>query len=106
MLAEHTRSHMITQSPPFTTLAGAKYLSLTTFRKSGDPATTPVWFAEKDGRLYIFTFPGAGKVKRIRHTAQVRIAPCTMNGKVTGPVSDAKAHIVTDEPEKKLADAT
>jgi PPOX class probable F420-dependent enzyme len=97
---------MITQSPTFTTLAGAKYLSLTTFRKSGDPVTTPVWFAEKDGKLYLFTFPGAGKLKRIRHTARVTIAPCTLNGKVTSPVSEARIRIVTDEPEKKLADAT
>ncbi len=97
---------MITQSTPFAALAGAKYLSLTTFRKSGEPVTTPVWFAQKAGKLYIFTFPGAGKVKRIRHTARVRIAPCTFNGKVTGPVCEARARIVTDEQEKALADAT
>lgn len=96
---------MITQATPFPTLAGAKHLSLTTFRKSGKPVTTPVWFAEKDGKLYIFTFPSAGKLKRIRHTARVRIAPCTFNGKVTGPVSEASARIVTEEQEKALADA-
>ncbi|HEY7124734.1 MAG TPA: PPOX class F420-dependent oxidoreductase [Ktedonobacterales bacterium] len=95
---------MITQSPPFTALAGAKYLSLTTFRKSGDPVTTPVWFAEKDGKLYVFTFPGAGKVKRIRHTARVRLAPCTVNGKATGPVSEARACIISEQEGKKLAD--
>ncbi len=97
---------MITQSAPFTALAGAKYLSLTTFRKSGDPVTTPVWFAEKEGKLYVFTFPGAGKAKRIRHTARVRVAPCTVNGKATGTVSEARARIITEEQEKKLADAT
>lgn len=97
---------MITQSPPFTALAGAKYISLTTFRKSGDPVATPVWFAEKDGKLYVFTFPGAGKLKRIRHTTRVTVAPCTINGKVTGPVSEARARIITDAPEKKLADTT
>ena len=97
---------MLTQSSPFTALSGAKYLSLTTFRKSGDPVTTPVWFAEKDGKLYIFTFPSAGKVKRIRHTARVRIAPCTINGKATGPESEARARIVAEEEEKRLADGT
>jgi PPOX class probable F420-dependent enzyme len=97
---------MITQSSPFTALAGAKYLSLTTFRKSGEPVTTPVWFAEKDNKLYVFTFPGAGKVKRIRHTARVRIAPSTVNGKATGPEREASARIVAEEEEKALADTT
>ncbi len=27
-----------------------KYLSLTTYRRDGSPVSTPVWFAEDDGR--------------------------------------------------------
>ncbi len=78
-------------------LEGQKYISLTTFRKNGVPVRTPVWFAEADGKLYIFTNPNAGKVKRLRNNPNVRIAPCTMRGKVTGPELAAKARILSRE---------
>lgn len=94
------------QSLAFTELRRARYMSLTTFRKNGDPVATPVWFAEDTGILYLFTFPGAGKVKRIRHTGRVTVAPCTLNGKVTGPTIEAQARILTDEPAKAHADQT
>ncbi|HVO62299.1 MAG TPA: PPOX class F420-dependent oxidoreductase [Terriglobales bacterium] len=77
-----------------TQLAGQKYLSLTTFRKTGVPVSTPVWFAEDDGKLYLFTNPKSGKVKRIRNNPRVRIAPCTMRGRVTGPEFEAVARII------------
>ena len=94
------------QSPAFTELRRATYMSLTTFRKNGDPVATPVWFAEDTGILYLFTFPSAGKLKRIRHTARVTVAPCTLNGKVTGPTIEAQARILIDEPAKARADQT
>ena len=68
-----------------TEFQGQKYLSLTSFRKSGVPVRTPVWFAEAEGKLYLFTNPKSGKAKRIRNNPRVLIAPCTMRGKVTGP---------------------
>src|SRR5215831_14260103 len=97
---------MSIQSPAFTELRRANYMSLTTFRKSGEPVATAVWFAEDDSILYLFTFPSAGKLKRIRHTARVTVAPCTLNGKVTGPTIEAQARILTDEQAKAHADLT
>lgn len=94
------------QAQAFTDLRRASYISLTTFRKSGEPVATPVWFAEEAGILYLFTFPSAGKLKRIRHTARVTVAPCTLNGKVTGPAVEARARILTDEPAMAHADQT
>ena len=76
-------------------LAGQKYLSLATFRKTGVPVRTPVWFAEDTDKLYLFTDPKSGKVKRLRNSAQVRIAPCTMRGRITGPEFAAKARILS-----------
>lgn len=61
-----------------------KYISLTTFRKSGVPVKTPVWFTELDGKLYVMTRNDSGKYKRIRNNAGVTIAACTVRGKVTG----------------------
>jgi PPOX class probable F420-dependent enzyme len=97
---------MQTQIVDFTALRGANYINLTTFRKTGDPVSTPVWFAEDAGTLYLFTFPSAGKLKRIRHTPRVTVAPCTLGGKVTGPAIEGKARILIEEQENTHADQT
>jgi len=76
---------------------GQKYISLATFRKSGVPVHTPVWFAEDNGKLYIFTNPKSGKVKRMRNNPAVRIAPSTIRGKITGPEFSARAHFLPIE---------
>ncbi|HYL14667.1 MAG TPA: PPOX class F420-dependent oxidoreductase [Terriglobales bacterium] len=78
-------------------LQNQKYISLTTFRKTGVPVRTPVWFAEEEGKLYIFTNPKSGKVKRIRNNPHVRIAPSTLRGRVTGPEFPAMARILPRE---------
>ena len=74
-----------------------KYLSLTTFRKNGAGVQTPVWFGEENGKIYIMTRSDSGKYKRLRNNPQVRIAPCTVRGKVTGPDFAATARILPTE---------
>lgn len=74
-----------------------KYISLTTFRKTGAAVKTPLWFAELDGKLYVQTRNDSGKYKRIRNNPQVTVAPCTMSGKVTGPEFAGKARILPPE---------
>jgi PPOX class probable F420-dependent enzyme len=76
---------------------GQNYLVLTTFRKTGAPIQTAVWFAEQDGKLYVMTRSDSGKYKRIRNSAQVKIAPSTIRGKVTGPEFAATARILPPE---------
>jgi PPOX class probable F420-dependent enzyme len=80
-------------------IQGQKYIQLTTFRKNGSAVPTPVWFAEdKDnGKLYLKTRADSGKTKRIRNNPQVRVAPCTIRGKVTGPEFSASARILPPE---------
>ena len=73
---------------------GQKYVSLTTFRKNGAGIATPVWFGEETNRLYVMTRSDMGKTKRIRSNPQVRVAPCTIRGKVTGPEFAAVARIL------------
>ncbi len=97
---------MQTQTTDFTALRGANYISLTTFRKTGEPVYTPVWFAQDDVALYLFTFPSAGKLKRIRHTPRVTVAPCTLRGKVTGPAIEGRARMLIEEAEQAHADQT
>ncbi|HXJ06498.1 MAG TPA: PPOX class F420-dependent oxidoreductase [Candidatus Acidoferrum sp.] len=82
-----------------------KYLSLETFKKSGEGVRTPVWFAAdpagdlsgSDAQLYIYTIGNTGKVKRIRNNGHVKIAPCTMKGELLGEWVNASAEIVTGE---------
>ena len=75
-------------------IQGQKYISLATFRKTGVPVYTPIWFAEDDDKLYFMTNSKLGKVKRIRNNPGVRIAPCTIRGKITGPEFAAQARIL------------
>ena len=60
---------MASQIPP--PIQGQKYISLTTFRKTGVGVATPVWFGEEDGKLYVMTRSDMGKTKRIRNNPQV-----------------------------------
>ncbi len=39
----------------FDGLKGASYMSLATYRRDGREVRTPVWFAEGEGKLYVFS---------------------------------------------------
>jgi len=78
-------------------ISGQKYISLTTFRKTGVLVRTPLWFAEADGKLYFMTRSDSGKYKRIRNNPKVLVAPCTMRGTVIGPDFQATARILALE---------
>ncbi len=66
----------------FPQLKGHQYISLTTYRKSGEGVATPVWFAVDGDRMFIVTQAESGKVKRIRNNPRVTIAPSDAQGKV------------------------
>jgi uncharacterized protein len=76
---------------------GQRYISLATFRKNGAAVHTPIWFAEDSNKLYLMTSSKTGKYKRIRNNRQVKIAPCTIRGKITGPEFPATARILPPE---------
>jgi PPOX class probable F420-dependent enzyme len=78
-------------------IRGQGYISLATFRKNGTAVPTPVWFGEEDDKLYVMTRSDSGKYKRLRNNSQVRIAPCTIRGKITGPELAATARILPPE---------
>jgi uncharacterized protein len=89
----------MTQGGPFHSLAGHKYISVETFRKSGEGVKTPVWFAETAldtpaPVLYVYSTGDSGKAKRIRNNSRVRVAPCDMRGNVSGVWLDARAEIL------------
>jgi hypothetical protein len=74
-------------------LAGEKYLALTTFRRSGEPVTTPVRVVQvSDGRLGFCT----ATTERLAHDQRVQVEPCDVRGRTqetTSPV-DGRAEVV------------
>jgi uncharacterized protein len=83
-------------------IQGQKYISLASLRKNGSAVYTPVWFGEDKGKLYVMTRTDLGKYKRILNNPRVRIAPCTIRGKITGPEFPATARIL---PSQEFAHA-
>jgi PPOX class probable F420-dependent enzyme len=83
-------------------LAAERYLSLETYRRTGQAVPTPVWFVVHGETIYVYTLASAGKVKRIRNNPRVRIAPCEARGTLKGLWIDATARIV-DEGEAAQA---
>lgn len=78
----------------FPNLQGHNFMSLTTFRKSGEAVVTPVWFAQEEDWLYVYTNLTSGKVKRIRHTPNVTVAPCKYNGELLGETLPATVRLI------------
>jgi PPOX class probable F420-dependent enzyme len=78
-----------------------KYISLETYRDNNQPVKTPVWFVVKDNLVYVVTRYRTGKVKRLQKNLQVKIALCTMKGKVIGEWVSGTAKILTDEQTKE-----
>ena len=71
------------RSPPVprvTALPRSDYVSLTTFRRTGAPVPTPVWAAPDGDSLVVWTRADSGKVKRLRHTSRVTVAPSDIRG--------------------------
>ena len=73
-----------------------RYMSLVTLRRNGAEVATPVWFAALDARLYVVSSDDSGKVKRLRHTRGVKVAPSNGRGRVQGPWHPATARLVTE----------
>jgi PPOX class probable F420-dependent enzyme len=95
----------MTAAMGFAAFNGYKYLSLETFKKSGEAVRTPVWFAADPlvnldstaAKIFIYTIGDTAKARRIRNNPRVKIAPCDMRGNILGPWVDARAEIVTGE---------
>ena len=72
----------MTLPPDLAALGDEKFVSLTTFRKSGAAVETTVWIG-KDGDSLIVTTPsGSGKVKRLRNDERITLRPSSRRGNV------------------------
>jgi len=81
---------------------GQKYISLETYKKTGEPVRTPVWFAMENDKLYFHTSHKTWKVKRIKQNPEVRVAPSTWGGKPKGEWVKGVAKLVEGEEAKRI----
>ena len=91
----------------FSSLANERYVSITTFRRDGSPASTPVWVVSDDQhRLLIATGADTWKVRRIKRDPHVRVAGCSARGKEHGKPVAGIAHLVDQEPVVRRLQST
>ena len=92
---------------PFAALGDESFVSLTTFRKSGERVSTPVWIARDGDALVVTTPQDTGKVKRLRNSGRVELAPSNRMGKVSdGAMTTAGiARIHADDATKERVTA-
>jgi uncharacterized protein len=95
----HRRAFEVARHPgtaaDFDGFDGARQCLVVTFKRSGEPVPTPVNFGLGSGRLYFRSEPRSAKVKRIRHDPHVRVCPCDLRGKPTGPMVEGRARVLT-----------
>jgi uncharacterized protein len=81
-----------------TTLGEQRFVALTTFKRSGEGVTTPMWIGRDGADLFVWTPADSWKVKRVRNNARVLLSPSSRFGKVRDgavPV-EGTAQVVTD----------
>jgi PPOX class probable F420-dependent enzyme len=90
---------------PVSALADERFVSLTTFRRSGEGVATPVWVAREGGALVVTTGAASGKVKRLRREPRATARPCDRRGRVADDVPEHELHaeIVTDPAHQEQA---
>jgi PPOX class probable F420-dependent enzyme len=74
-------------------LSSEKFVLVTTFRKDGRAVPTAVWAVPDGTGLAVWTPRDAGKVKRIRNSGRVTVAPCDARGKASGEAVAGQARI-------------
>lgn len=85
-------------SDPSGILGDTRFVSLTTFKRSGEGVSTPMWIGRDGVELFVWTPADSWKVKRVQNDPRVLLAPSNRFGKVSDGVSAAQgtAQVVTD----------
>jgi len=90
---------------PLDVLGAAHYVLLTTYRKDGSAVPTPVWIVRVGDELRVWTIRDTGKVKRIRRSGRVQVAPCSVRGEPRGESIEATARIMPDAEARTVLNA-
>jgi uncharacterized protein len=83
------------------TMGDESFVSLTTFRSSGKPVSTPVWIGRDEADVVMLTPLDTGKVKRLRANPQAELRPCDRRGRVQqgAPALSTVIQILEDPAE-------
>ena len=85
-------------------LGAEKYVLLTTFRRDGRAVSTPLWVVPDGSGLAFWTPAGTGKVKRIRNSGRVTVAPCDVRGNLHGDAIEANARIGDSTDRRRIGE--
>jgi uncharacterized protein len=85
-------------STPYADLAEHRFVSLTTFRRTGEHVATAVWIARDGDALVMTTAADSGKVKRLRRDRRVELRPCSRRGAVADGVAPVSAVAEVEAP--------
>lgn len=80
-----------TDDPVLARFVRQKTVLLTTFKRDGTEVGTPVSIVVDGDRAYVRSYAKAFKTLRIRNNPEVRVAPSTARGRVTGTAFRAHA---------------
>lgn len=83
-------------------IRSSRYVSLTSYKRDGQPVHLPVWIAPlPDGRAGFTTGSDSFKVKRIANHPGIVLRPCDMRGRVADGAESvpATATVVADGPD-------
>ena len=86
--------------PALTDMGEHRFVSLTTFRRTGAPVATPIWIARDGDALVVTTTAGSGKVKRLRNDPQVELRPCNRRGAVADDAPTVRAVAAVEAPSE------
>lgn len=92
-------------SDAWSQIATSSFVSLGTFRKTGQLVVTPVWIARDGDELVVTTERATGKVKRLRLNSQVTLQPCSRMGRIEPGSVPIVAHgrVVEDDQRANSA---
>jgi uncharacterized protein len=82
----------------FAALRGRKYCLLVSYRRSGEPVPTPVWFGiDAAEHVFVRTESDSGKVKRIRAGGRVLVGPSNGRGRPLAALAEGAARVLPVE---------
>ena len=90
-------------SPRLRAAGRRRYVSLTTFRRTGVGVATPVWVAVSGDAVVVVTGRSTGKVKRLRRDARVELRECSASGRVRegAPVVRGSVELLEDPRQQQ-----
>lgn len=90
-------------SDDVSSLADEKFVSLTTWKKSGERVASAMWLARDGNTLVMWTPADSWKVKRLRRDDRVEMTPCGRSGKVNEAAKTIHGSAVVDADPTETA---